>query len=128
MQYLFARHGRNLEEFVNTALPTTATHSFNQTCSVTITKDESLCQKGRKELADLLAIIAEACSLLPRNLFKRPARVKFALFHATLHVHRVAFDNCEGRFRPVEIIRAREQELHQVEMLILQGVCKLVRQ
>src|SRR2546421_12788168 len=128
MQYLFARHGRNLEEFVNAALPTTATHSFNQSRAITITKDKSLCQQRRKEIADLLAIIAEACGLLPRNLFKRPARVSIALFHASLHVHRVAFDNCEGRFRPVEIIRAREQELHQIEMLILQGMCELVRQ
>src|SRR5438874_5368067 len=119
MQYLFARHGRNLEEFVNTALPTTATHSFNQTCSVTITKDESLCQKWRKEIADLLAIIAEACSLLPRDLFERPACVSIALFHASLHVHRVAFDNREGRFRPVEVIRARKQQFYQIEMLIL---------
>src|SRR2546423_434321 len=109
MQYLFARHGRNLEEFVNAALPTTATHSFNQSRAITITKDESLRQQRWKEIADLLAIIAEACSLLPRNLFERPARVRVALFHASLHVHRVAFDNCEGRFRPVEVKGTHEQ-------------------
>ena len=81
----------------------------------------------REECADLSAIFVEPFIFGAGHIVERTMRPNIAQFQTPLHVHRVAFDDGEERLFAVEVVRTCKQQLQQIEVLILQGVNKLVR-